>query len=197
MGAANMKKMTLPVRGMHCASCSARIEKVVGALDGVEECTVNLASETMNVGFDEARLSLEALAQQVKELGFELVLSQDMRQEVVLDIKGMSCASCSSRIEKVVGGLPGVSACSVNLATEKARVVFAADLVRVRDLIQTIKELGFTATVSQVEGRSSFAEKQRENRQRLRAMVRRLWPALFLALLVMVFSMSEMVGISL
>ncbi|MDR9501894.1 MAG: heavy metal translocating P-type ATPase [Desulfurivibrionaceae bacterium] len=192
-----MKKMTLPVRGMHCASCSARIEKVVGALDGVEECTVNLAAETMSVEFDETRLSLEALAQQVKELGFELVLSRDLRQEVVLDIKGMSCASCSSRIEKVVGGLPGVSACSVNLATEKAKVTFAADQVRVRDLIQTIKELGFTATVSQVEGRSTFAEKQRENRQRLRAMVRRLWPALFLALLVMVFSMSEMVGISL
>ena len=47
-----------------------------------------------------------------------------MQQNVVLDIKGMTCASCVSRIEKVLKKNEGISSASVNLATEKASVQF-------------------------------------------------------------------------
>ncbi len=191
------KKISLPVRGMHCASCSSRIEKVVGAMAGVRSCTVNLATEVMVIDVDEAILSVDDISRQVQDLGFELVLAEEAKQEVVLDIKGMSCASCSSRIEKVVGSLDGVEKCSVNLAAEKATVILRSDLIKVRDIVESIKDIGFEASVCRAAGASSFADKQRANQERLGAMVRRLWPSLVLALLVMVFSMGEMVGLSL
>lgn len=60
-------------------------------------------------------------------------------QEVDLDITGMTCASCSARIEKKLNRLEGVEA-SVNLATEKAHVRLTGP-VTVQDLLGTVEEL--------------------------------------------------------
>ncbi|MCA1766308.1 MAG: heavy-metal-associated domain-containing protein, partial [Desulfobulbaceae bacterium] len=54
------------IKGMHCASCSARIEKVVGALDGVSRANVNLATEIMELQWDPATIDLELIADKIK-----------------------------------------------------------------------------------------------------------------------------------
>ncbi|MGW0902544.1 heavy metal translocating P-type ATPase [Streptomyces sp. NPDC002853] len=63
--------------------------------------------------------------------------------EVELAVGGMTCASCSARIEKKLNRVEGVSA-SVNLATEKAKVSYA-DGVEVGQLIATVEKLGYSA----------------------------------------------------
>ncbi|MER7172208.1 heavy metal translocating P-type ATPase [Streptomyces mesophilus] len=63
--------------------------------------------------------------------------------EVELAIGGMTCASCSSRIERKLNRIEGVTA-SVNLATEKARVAYGGE-VAVPDLIATVEKLGYSA----------------------------------------------------
>ncbi len=65
--------------------------------------------------------------------------------EVDLAITGMTCASCSARIEKKLGRLEGVDAV-VNLATEKATVRFA-EPVTVEDLLSTVRATGYGAEV--------------------------------------------------
>ena len=66
--------------------------------------------------------------------------------EIDLDIGGMSCASCVGRVEKVLGKVPGVSAVSVNLAMERARVTTAeADAVDVDALIGAVERAGYEA----------------------------------------------------
>ncbi len=67
-----MKKIKLAVKGMHCAACSSRIENVVGGMDGVSNASVNLATETMELQWDEARHSFDEIAGRVSSLGFEL-----------------------------------------------------------------------------------------------------------------------------
>jgi P-type Cu+ transporter len=62
---------------------------------------------------------------------------------VELDIGGMTCSSCSARIEKKLNRMPGVEA-TVNFATEKAKVTFADD-VTVDDLVATVEATGYTA----------------------------------------------------
>ncbi len=64
----------VPVHGMTCAACSARVERVVSRMDGVSGVSVNLASEEMNVTFDPAVVTLEAMAQKVAAAGFSLDL---------------------------------------------------------------------------------------------------------------------------
>ncbi|MGK8558319.1 heavy metal translocating P-type ATPase [Nocardia gipuzkoensis] len=67
------------------------------------------------------------------------------QQQVELVIGGMTCASCAARIEKKLNKLDGVTA-TVNYATEKARVEVTGD-VSPEDLIATVEQAGYTATV--------------------------------------------------
>src|SRR5690242_13964654 len=65
------------------------------------------------------------------------------RQEITLDIEGMTCASCAARIERRLNGLAGVEA-SVNLATERA-TVHCADGIGVDRLVETVEAIGYGA----------------------------------------------------
>lgn len=68
----NLKEVKLSVKGMHCAACSSRIEKVVGSMDGVDKAAVNLASATMELHWDDSLHSFEDIAGRVSGMGFEL-----------------------------------------------------------------------------------------------------------------------------
>ena len=70
------QKQQFPIKGMHCAACSSRIENVVGGMEGVQSVSVNLATETMGLAWDPAVVSVEDIAGRVKELGFELVVEE-------------------------------------------------------------------------------------------------------------------------
>ncbi|MGK9368145.1 heavy metal translocating P-type ATPase [Melioribacter sp. Ez-97] len=66
-----MKNYKLPVEGMTCASCVARVEKIIGKFDGVKNVNVNLATET--VAFEtEKDVDLNKIAEAVKEYGYQL-----------------------------------------------------------------------------------------------------------------------------
>ena len=71
--------------------------------------------------------------------------TQQHDRDVELMIGGMTCASCAARIEKKLNRMPGVTA-TVNYATEKAKVSFAAD-VDPADLVATVEATGYTATL--------------------------------------------------
>ena len=65
--------------------------------------------------------------------------------DVELDIGGMTCASCATRIERKLNKLPGVEA-TVNYATEKARIHATAGL-EAAELIAVVESAGYTAAV--------------------------------------------------
>ena len=68
-----------------------------------------------------------------------------MEKHFELDIKGMTCAACSARIERVLGKMEGVKA-SVNLASEKAFVSSSNPSIALNDIIQSIEKTGFKAS---------------------------------------------------
>ncbi|MDQ1125961.1 Cu+-exporting ATPase [Microbacterium sp. SORGH_AS 505] len=78
-----------------------------------------------------------------------------MSTDVELDISGMTCASCATRIERKLNKLPGVEA-SVNYATEKARV--RAEGVETAQLIATVEAAGYAAAVPAPEPEAAEAE---------------------------------------
>ena len=63
-----------------------------------------------------------------------------------LEISGMTCASCSARVEKALAKVPGVASVSVNLATEKATVNLSDAATGVDALIAAVTKAGYQAT---------------------------------------------------
>ena len=71
-----------------------------------------------------------------------------MEENISLDIKGMTCASCVSRIEKVLKTNTAILSASVNLATEKARIEFDSSKMDVAKIVGLISKAGYTSKVS-------------------------------------------------
>lgn len=69
-----------------------------------------------------------------------------------LDIGGMTCASCVSRVEKALDKIPGVEAATVNLATEQARVRVKRGSSTLADIIALVKKTGYEAKESSPQG---------------------------------------------
>lgn len=74
-----------------------------------------------------------------------------MNQTSTLFIKGMSCAACSARIERSLKKLTGVSEASVNLASNKATIIYDSEQTSVTDFIAKIRDLGFDVPVERTE----------------------------------------------
>ena len=132
--------ITLPIEGMTCASCSARIERQLAKLKGVEAAAVNLATETADVRFDPDRISAEDVKRTIEKTGFSVP-----EQTIELSVEGMTCASCVARVEKSIAKLPSVSTVSVNLANETAHVKGAG--VRAAEIVRAVEKTGFGAKV--------------------------------------------------
>ena len=63
-------KETLKITGMTCAACSARVEKSISKIDGVETCSVNLTTEKMTAEFDPVKTSLDMIKQRIEKIGY-------------------------------------------------------------------------------------------------------------------------------
>src|SRR5690625_5053598 len=72
MATKELKKKTLQVEGMHCASCVSAVEKSLQRVAGIEEASVNLATETAAVAFDD-RVTDEDLKSAVESAGYKLL----------------------------------------------------------------------------------------------------------------------------
>lgn len=96
-----MKNQVLSIRGMTCAACAQRIEKMTGKLPGMEKASVNLASEKLFVEYDESSLTIDKIKETVAKLGYEVV-EKNANATVTIPIGDMTCAACAQRIEKVL-----------------------------------------------------------------------------------------------
>ncbi len=140
----HLKKIELPVTGMSCASCVARIEKGLSRMSGIVDAKVNLATEKATITFDPAGAQIGEFVSAIKDLGYEAGLDK-----VTLPIQGMSCASCVKKVETALNGLEGVVRANVNFATERATVQYVPGAVSFEDFRRAVKQAGYE--VLQVE----------------------------------------------
>jgi len=139
-------KDTIKIAGMSCAACAARIEKGLLKMPGVESATVNLATERATVEYDAQVVQPEQFDELITKLGYEVIHEKPAGVgHTDLKVTGMTCAACSARIEKKLNSLPGVQSAGVNLTTERATVSFDPDLIKVSDMIQVVRDLGYEA----------------------------------------------------
>lgn len=84
----------------------------------------------------------------------------DQKQEITLDLFGMTCANCALRIEKGLSKVPGVEEARVNFAGETAYVRSSPD-VTIDVVVKAVEKLGYQASTHSEAGRSASEEKHR------------------------------------
>ncbi|CAK03282.1 copper-translocating P-type ATPase (plasmid) [Rhizobium leguminosarum] len=125
------------IEGMSCASCVGRVERAIKAVPGVDTASVNLATERATVTFKDT-VDAAAVLQAIEGAGYEARI-----ETLEMLVVGMTCASCVSRVERALKVVPGVVEASVNLATEKATIRFAAGAVSQRTLEDAVRAAGY------------------------------------------------------
>ncbi len=178
------QKFELDIEGMSCASCTARIEKALKKIPEVLEANVNLSTEKAYVTAVSS-LQQQVLVKAIQKAGFDVKADQ-----LELNIEGMTCASCVARVEKALNKVEGVTAASVNLATETAQV--SGSNLNIANLIQAVKKAGYEAQLK--TAKVNFAEQQtfqHKKAEETASLYRDLWIALALALPVFILEMGS------
>ena len=132
------KKIELKISGMTCAMCAATIEKSLINLNGVISAQVNLGNESVAIEYDFLKLKFSDLDKAIREAGYQVI-----NEKSVLKIGGMSCASCVKTIENSLLRLDGIIEVNVNLAGEKAFVIYNPNIVTQADMRRSIEKTGY------------------------------------------------------
>lgn len=184
------EKIELPITGMSCAACSARVQSGLQKLEGVLEASVNLAAERASIIFDPDRVTIEDLIKTVKDLGYGTALSRQ-----IIPIKGMTCASCAERIRKALLELPGVISADVNLATEQARVEYIPTQLGIRELRKVIKDAGYE--VLSTEPGEDIVEKEKQEREaHFRSLKRKVTIGASFAVSILILMYWDLIGLN-
>ena len=172
MNSSSPNQIELPIEGMTCAACAARIEKNLNKLPGVE-AVVNFANEKVRINYDDHQIKTDQLINTVEKSGFHVP-----PQSVQLQIGKMTCAACAGHIEKALNKLPGVSAI-VNITNETAKISVAPGATTVDDLITAIINAGYDASEM---SETSRADEKARRLAASHAELRLFWISAFLTL---------------
>ena len=183
-----MTKKSVKIQGMTCASCAQAVERVTKKLEGVEDASVNLATEKMNVSFDDAKLSFDDIKEAIKKAGYDAAEDTVSRG---FKIQGMTCASCAQAVERATRKLDGVTETSVNLATEKLTISYDPSALRVSDIKKAVEDAGYKVIE---EDSTVDTDKESKDREKKTLWWQFILSAIF-TLPLFYISMGHMVGL--
>ena len=188
-----MTDKTVSIEGMTCASCSQAVEKATKKLAGVQQASVNLATEKLNITYDENELSLEEIKQAVDDAGYKAVTEMETK---TFSVTGMTCASCVQSVEKATRRLDGVKESSVNMATEKMVIHYDPAVVSVSDIKSAVSDAGYEAS-EDIDTEDSVDEDRAKKEQHIKTMWKRFWVSAVFTVPLLLVSMGHMFGMPL
>ena len=139
----NKMNETYNITGMTCAACAKAVERVVKKLDGVESQNVNIATEKLNIVYDSSKVSFDTIKKSIEKAGYGVEV-EDENKVIDLMIEGMTCASCAKAVERVVKKLDGIDSINVNIATDKANIIYNPSKVKLSQIKSAIEKAGYT-----------------------------------------------------
>ncbi len=183
----NGDEWQLVIDGMSCAACSTRLEGRLNGLPGVS-ASVNLASGKASILRSTDQTSDRQIVETITACGFSTP-----NEQIEFEIEGMTCAACSSRLERVLNRFPGVEA-NVNLATARATLQLTGRSAGPEPLIAAIEAAGFGARAVEENNRPSQDDERRHRQQAEQARNRRELAIAALLTIPLVGQMGWMAG---
>jgi len=151
------RRVVLDIGGMSCATCAQTIEDALNKMKGVQKASVNFAAEKAVVEYDPDVVTQKNIEDTIFGLGYKVV-----HETVILNIGGMSCATCAQTIEKALNEAEGVSKASVNLASEKATVEYNPEQISLAELKKIVRDVGYEV----IEGKEGVEDRERQEREK-------------------------------
>ncbi|HUF50334.1 MAG TPA: heavy metal translocating P-type ATPase [Longimicrobiales bacterium] len=182
--------MTIPVTGMTCAACAARIQRQLERGAGVREAVVNYGTERATVTYEGGVTGAGELVALVEAAGYGARL-----EDLVLPVAGLEWAVSGERVERELEGVRGVVRASVNLALREARVTVLSESesVSVAELAAAVARSGYELA-EPVSLSDPVAGERAALAREYGVLLRKFWLAAVVGVLGMVLSMPLMMA---
>lgn len=180
-------RQQLPVYGMKCQKCVARVTQLLASQPGVSAIDVSLEQQQASFDLPQGQ-PLDTLISVLETAGFSTSQPEPPAQESSekqlnppaeisrrFAISHMTCANCAATVEKVVTALPGVAQAQVNFAAESMRATHDGDAQRDGQILAALQKAGYPGRLidddaTEAQGRlaaNANAEKEQDARQAL------------------------------
>ncbi len=182
------RKTTLKIIGMSCVNCSQTIEKTLKKADGVISASVNFAVEKAYIEYNSDKIDEAKFVELIDKAGYQGKI-EEKTKKIELKIEGMTCSSCSAKIENNLKKLEGIDDVSVNFLTEKATIKYNPAIVSINDFKKTISKTGYKVIDEKIDKK----DKEMDN---VRKAAKKMWASIAFALPIMILMMIDMFWVS-
>jgi len=193
-----MKKITIPVTGMDCASCAMNIERRLRKLEGVKIANVNYASGRASVEYDEKKVLPENFKETIEGLGYGAQMPEGIaggrigKDRMLLHIIGMDSLHCAMIVENALKKTPGVEHVELNFSLEKAVIDYDMGKADFRGIRKAIVDAGYDA---EILGAEDEVDKEKIAREKeVQGLKSRVILSVLMTVPVLVLALPEMLG---
>ncbi|GAA0085519.1 heavy metal translocating P-type ATPase [Clostridium sp. CTA-7] len=183
-----MKEEKVKISGMTCTACASRVERVMNKLEGVDSASVNFATETLSIKYDNEKLNSSDIEKAVEKAGYSV---EKKTKSYSFKVEGMTCSACANRVERATKKADGVLDSSVNFATEKLNISFDENKISIKDIKSIVEKAGYKLII----------EEKKESSSNRTPDYKKLWYRFVLSLVftvpLLIISMGHMVGMHL
>ncbi len=133
-----IRKVTLKIKGMHCAGCIKAIQSYLSDIDGISKCEVNLANESASIEFDQNKVSINDIEKAIEDIGYSIAY-----ERLMLKVLGLKDANDAYMLENRLRELEGVKDASANHTNSYIRIEYNPSIVTQASIIKVIRSHGF------------------------------------------------------
>ena len=154
---AEQKQVSVRVDGLSCPFCAYGLEKKLKSIDGVEKLVIKVNDGLAILTYkDGAKIDKDVIAKKVKEAGFtpgEITIGTAQEQnttkdkKITLNVQGMTCDNCVSRVKKALEEVDCVQNVGVDLEKGEATITCTDKKYDTSKFVEIVNGLGFKATL--------------------------------------------------
>ncbi len=175
---------------MSCASCVKTIEQALLKIKGVRSASVNFASESAIIEFDENTVSENKLAKTVKDVGYKLETEEQAKENnhsfpeddknggdaeiISIKVIGMDSPHCAMIVEDAIKKLPGVKNVDADFASKRVKVVFDSAALSEKEIFQVISDAGYKPIKEEGRGEEILDKEKIEREKQVKILKTKL-----------------------
>jgi len=183
-GVAGVRRVELPVSGLTCHNCVQAVERSLRAVPGVTRATVNLAGGRAFVDYDPTEATVSALHEAVRSAGY-----RSDATKARFGIRGITCASCVTKIEGALLTTPGVLSASVSVGMEEAEVEYLPSVADLAAVKAAVGSAGYQVVEAPAPAGPDALDREAKARElEYRSLMRKWWFGAVIGVFTMILS---------
>jgi P-type Cu+ transporter len=186
-----MSKKTFKVNDMNCASCAVTIEKNLYKIKGVKNASVNYATKTAQVDFDDGKISDKELFSSVVSSGY--TPTDSSIRDIEFKVVGMGSEHCAGVVKSALKKLKGVTEVETNFANSFAKVKYKFEEVKVSDMTKAVDDAGYKAVFAE-EGEDIYEKEKKAKEKEINTLKWKFIIATIFSVPILYLAMAELIS---